>query len=507
MKTSLKLLIVAIGFAHNLLFWNEHWGINLLLFSFILIGALIYLYPTSFRKKETLLILTGTCISLLMVIIFNTTISKIAYFCSFWILVGHIHRPHWNYFQHKVMFFFGHFLTFPAMIRQLFSTPEPTDKSSLQLWYRFRIVIIPIGLLLIFHLLFYHANERYATLVNSLGEAITTLLNHLFEFISFGRIMFTLLGICMAMVILLKTRSGKHMEEKEGSLQDHLLRTKKPKRGRVFDPMNALRKEYQMALILLVMINLLLLVVNIIDINWVWLNFKVTEGMVLKHFVHEGTYLLILSILLSIAIILYYFRQNLNFFPHNKMLIVLAQVWMAQNVLLTISVFLRNYHYIEYHGMAYKRMGVIIFLLLTLFGLFTMIRKIAKKHTVAMLLRQNTWAAYIMLVGMSMINWELMMARFNINHWNKSGIDVNFYFTLSPRVLPEVFNHATIINEQIDACNRAGTNYSDYTTTLFWNMAKVRANTYLDTQNQLSWLSWNFTDYQVVPQLQAYAKP
>lgn len=505
MKKSIKLLLLAIGFAHNILFWNENWGFNLLIFSIILIAALFYMYPQPFQQKETRFVLLGTLVALFMVITFNTTISKVAYFGSFWVLIGCIHRPQWRYFQHHILFNFAHILSFPSMLKQLFSNPKTTDKYTLQLWYRFRIIIIPVALLLVFHLLFFYANERYANLSNTFFAYVANILGNFLELISIGRLFFTLLGICMGMIILIKTNSNQQLDEKDKTLFDRLFRKKTPRRGRVFDPMNALKKEYQMALVLLVLINLLLLVVNVIDINWVWFNFKVTEGMVLKHFVHEGTYLLILSILLSIGIILYYFRKNLHFFPGNKALVLLAQIWMAQNILLTVSVFLRNYHYIEYHGMAYKRMGVIVFLLLTLFGLFTMIRKIAGKHSTAFLLKQNTWAAYAMLIGLSTINWDVMMARFNLNHWHKSGIDVDFYFTLSPRVLPDVFANAETINEQIRACNIAGTNYTDYASSdVFWQMAKIRAKRYLSEQEKLSILSWNNADYQTAIKLKSY---
>ena len=65
------------------------------------------------------------------------------------------------------------------------------------------------------------------------------------------------------------------------------------------------------------MVNVLLLVVNIIDINWLWIDFNPKSIDNLSQLVHEGTYVLIFSILLSMAIIEYFFRGNINFYKKN----------------------------------------------------------------------------------------------------------------------------------------------------------------------------------------------
>ena len=116
-----------------------------------------------------------------------------------------------------------------------------------------------------------------------------------------------------------------------------------------------------MALIVFTLLNLLLLVVNVLDINWIWFDFEVPLEFSLKQFVHEGTYLLIFSILLSMMLVLYFFRSSLNFYPKKKALVVLGKIWIIQNMVLAFSVFIRNYHYIDYHGLAGKRIGVIAF--------------------------------------------------------------------------------------------------------------------------------------------------
>ena len=102
-----------------------------------------------------------------------------------------------------------------------------------------------------------------------------------------------------------------------------------------------------------------MLTVNIIDIDWVWLNFEYEGEINLTQFVHEGTYLLILSILISMGIILYFFRKNLNFYPGKQKLQIITYIWIAQNAVLAVSVAARNKHYTHHSGHANTRIAVV----------------------------------------------------------------------------------------------------------------------------------------------------
>ena len=195
-----------------------------------------------------------------------------------------------------------------------------------------------------------------------------------------------------------------------------------------------MKKEYLSALVLLILINLLVLAANIIDIKFLWFGFEFKEGMNLKQFVHEGTYLLILSILLSMGILLYIFRKNQNFFSKGKLLRKLASVWIAQNLVLAISVGLRNYHYIDQYGLAYKRIGVFVFLMLVLFGLFTFFVKIVKKRSGYYLINRNSWAMYLVLTASSLLSWDTIITKYNVKYCKE--LDYEFLVQMSTKALP-----------------------------------------------------------------------
>jgi hypothetical protein len=92
-------------------------------------------------------------------------------------------------------------------------------------------------------------------------------------------------------------------------------------------------------------------------------------------------------------------------------------------------VFLRNYHYIDFHGLAYKRIGVIVFLALVLVGLVTLFFKIRDKKSFYHLLRVNAWAVLAAFTGLTTVNWDGLITRYNLSHWNKGR---SMWTTTSP---------------------------------------------------------------------------
>ena len=147
--------------------------------------------------------------------------------------------------------------------------------------------------------------------------------------------------------------------------------------GRFANGIMALRNELTVGIISLALLNALLLSINIIDIIYVWLGFSYKSTMNLSAYVHEGAGMLIFSIVLAMVVLLFFFRRNLNFYKKNKYLRYGAIIWIVQNIILVISVFIRDYYYFVHMGMAYKRIGVMIFLVLVLTGLITVFIKIA----------------------------------------------------------------------------------------------------------------------------------
>lgn len=501
---TIRTLVLAMSILFTWLFWQQFLGVNLLLFTTALF--LIVLYRNRFHnfKPKVILVLAGTLLSGIMVVLYNSITSKLCHIASFYVLCGFLYAPQIHTVFNSFRVAVSTSLSWPGIASVFFASNKKEGKLSgtSALFFYIRLVVIPVITVAVFYILYSVANPVFNELSQVFWKEIAIRLSRFFLFISIQKILFT--GFGLILVSPLVYGFWKHsIVDKEAGKPEIIQR----KRSHTYHRVNhiiGLKKEYKAALILLVLVNLLLVIVNIIDINWLWINFNPPRYFNYKPFVHEGTYVLIFSILLSMAIILFFFRKNLNFYPHNGILKTLAYIWMTQNFVLLISVMVRNYHFIHIHGLAYKRIGVIIFLMLTAAGIITMILKIHRAYSVFYLLKVNSWAAYIMWVVMSCVNWDMTMARFNLNHWNDEGIDVDFYYTLSPKVLPLLYDHLPKIESQIQANQKAlkrntWTQFPDFTR--FLQHLEKQKSHYIRQWDLCSWKSWNMTDNESVRKL------
>jgi hypothetical protein len=214
--------------------------------------------------------------------------------------------------------------------------------------------------------------------------------------------------------------------------------------------------------------------------------------------VHDGTELLIISIVLAMLILIVLFKGNLNFYKKNKWLKVGAYAWILQNVVLVISVFLRDYYYIVFFGLAYKRIGVLFFLIAVLTGLATVFIKIRYGKTNYFLFRVNAWAGIFMLVAATVINWDQMIASYNFSNNAKVPVDLDFAFSLSDQALPTIDKYRDILIERQNRIkNEPVTGGDTVCTTCYVEKLNERRDNFLKSEQSYSWLSWNYADAQV----------
>ena len=189
-------------------------------------------------------------------------------------------------------------------------------------WYYGRLLLGPLVVLAVFHGLFAMANPRYADLS---GRALVTAgkwLARLWLDLSLGQLLFLGLGyVLMAGVLVAapvyyfadhESRLGELVRRQRDWVASLGMR-RLDFRARSFGALG-LPKEWLMAAAVLGLVNALLLAVNTTDINWLWFGFDPAPGFDLAQFVHEGTYVLIFSILVAMALVLWFFRRNLNFY-------------------------------------------------------------------------------------------------------------------------------------------------------------------------------------------------
>jgi hypothetical protein len=481
--TSRLSLVLGLTLIFQWLFWSEGLGLNLLMFSALVTAALLSLHPGALASPRVWATVLGSVITGLMLVIHHSGTALMVHLGAMLLMVGFIQAPALHHVGHALGQSLGSYLRLGMSLRREGRRLAVEIDWLQRLWPYLRLVGLPLLAVGVFLAIFLTANPRLATLSGDLMASMADWLGQ----VSLAWIGCTALGLLLV-AGLVYHQSPRQVLRHEASFTEFLTRQRR-KRD-LFDFIG-LKKEYRSGVLMLAMINALLLLNNLVDIGWIWLGQDLPKGTGLTQFVHEGTYLLILSILLAMGIMLYYFRGNQNFYRQSSLLHRLSYLWIAQNVILVISVAMRNAHYIAHFGLAYKRIGVFFFLLLVLYGLGSLVFKIRDRRSGFFLFRVNGWAVYGLAVMLTLVNWDPFIARYNLGHHEETGfLDRGFLLDLSAQALPILLEHRAVF-EQADDGRR-----DHYRDRLRENVDLFHAK-----QDGRSWRSWNWADAQVTRSL------
>lgn len=489
MKPLIYFAAFLIGF--HFLFWHETFGINLFLFGF---GILSYSFFNRNIRKLNLsnfILLSLALLSGLAVIFLNTAFSKIMFITA--VLSSHLSlqmeaNSVFEFLANSILNFFNFKSGLIPGLKLKDYAPRTRGVIIL------RVISLPLIIVFLYVILFSAGNSIF-------GDISFSFFSHFSDFI--GRLfspsysLFILLGI----IIIRWSIRKKWFKVFNLSKSNELVRKSKKRPKLHFHPMG-LKYEFFMVITLLIALNGLFLIVNIIDVKWVWFHFNIDQVYNLKEFVHEGVGWLILSLLISIGIILFYFRGNLNFYPKNKFLKSLAYLWILQNAILSISVMLRTLHYVEYHGIASKRIGVFIFLLIVFFGLGSLFYKILKAQNFAFILKANSAFILIILTISSLVPWNVVTAKINLNHAVAHQIHVDNYLSLDPQIYPLLYANLDKIENQINQHQSNSVKWIKYATIeQFKYDLDLKSQAYLRSKSKLTFASWSMADQNAIHHL------
>ena len=494
-KKNSPVYVLVITVLFTILFYHHPVGINIFIFTIIVLAALYYQTRFSFKNTYLLVVFTGALLSAFSVLInlsyFGFTINVISLFLFAGILIlpetGSLVTPLRLSVNNTIA-------SFGLFFKNLGDTRLNGQKLGSRIW-RARFFIFPVLIILVFVGLYRHSNPWFHQLLENVGSWLHRILST----ISFGIILTILLGICTGIFLFYRAYNHRIIEL-SSALGDNMIRKKINKRG-VRRSMLGLRNELRAAVFLFGILNIILLIVNSMDVYWVWFNFE-WNGQYLKQFVHEGTYLLIISILLSIVIVLFFFRRNLNFYSENKILKLLSYIWLGQNAVLTVSVGIRNFWYIHYFALAYKRIGVIVFLLLTLYGIYTVFQKVKDMRTAYFLFKRNILAVYLMLLACGMVNWDSLIARYNFSNWKTAFVHLNYLSSLSFKALPYLDKSAEELYRIEEEQQKLFPFESRYMSPEeFMQRIRIKKQEFKKSWESKSFLSWNLAEYRAYKKL------
>jgi hypothetical protein len=465
--------------SYSYLFYQQFAGINFLLFTLVLIITLCMKNSYLLLRRSVWLPLAGAIISATCICIYGKGLAVFANICSLSILSIRFMDAENSLFTSLIHSAFSYlsapvYMCITAVKRFIISDPEKTDTRKKGFFF----YLIPLIAFLLFFLLYRGSSALFKNLTDHIN----------LDFISAGWIFFTIYGSILLFGFYYAKRITI-LSSLEGRLKDGIEPSGISTFNFVGNVVN-ITTEQKSGIMMLSLLNLLILVVNMLDVQFLLLGSVLPEGMTHSELVHEGIDSLITSIIVAVAIILWYFRGEQNFTKGNT-LKVLAYVWIAQNVVMVCFNAYKNGLYIEESSLTYKRIGVFVYLLLATIGLILTAIKIKNTRSNWYLLKTNVTAFYIVLLVSCFVNWDLLITRFNIeqSETKKKPLDVQYIALLSASVIPDLY-------QWMDAHKGA---YEPY----LKEMVNVKIIDLIEDRKSTDWRSWNMEDARIITQLNA----
>ncbi len=422
-KNDLILLLSVI--IYSWMFYQQSAGLNFLIFTFALIVGLLALNKTLIKDAAWITSATCSVITAVAVFYYGSRIAVVSNFISISLMSALSVSRGASVFSSLFFSLYSYVTSIGFMFVDLIDRNDRRNKDKtnrrgmkLLMW------IVIIFIVLFFFFLYQKANPLFRNLTEKIN----------LDFITLGWIFFTFFGFILLYGFYYH-RNIACWYNKEKICSDNLNQESiSNKEIKFFGKTIDLYAENKAGTILFVLLNILLLIVNVLDIVYLWSGGGLPEGMTYAEFVRQGTGTLIFSILIAIALILYIFRGQQNFFENNKVLVYLALLWIIQNAFMAVSTANRNLLYVAEYNLTYKRIGVLFYLLLAVIGLLFTFIKIKKRKNNLYLFRKNGWAFYLVLVFAALFNWPGIVTRYNISH--SKELDKQYLINLSYANLP-----------------------------------------------------------------------
>ena len=475
-------IILMLALVFHFLIWEAGMGINMLLFSWATSLLIYWLKPDIAQHPMVRALLAGWCLSAVFVVWHHSLLSCIVFWLFAVVVVGYVQSTRVHFWMAGLLESArGLLLGWIISLRALGREPGHTSNTT-QLWRKIRLWLIPVIILIPFYLIYSAANTTFGKVNEQLGQWLGQLFN--FE-LDWSRALVFLLGWALAVAFLGRRSGIPFLHEWVEKWQFPLVR----KRQRVPWPIKttSLKQEYQTAVYTFAVLNGLLLLINVLDLIWVWFSPQERTAAELSQYVHEGTWLLIFSIVLAMLVVMLFLRGNLNFLPGNQRLKQLANIWLAQNAFLALSVGVRNAHYIQHYGLAHGRIQVVFFLLVVLFGLYTMYRKIEGPKSIFYLFEVNGRAVLLALLVAAAFNWDSIITSYNLRQENPDTYYVQYLLTNNMVPLLEAAHSSTMLADRLNE-----------------EKLRSRANRLKKTTEKRDWRSWNWSTYRQLKAWEQY---
>lgn len=418
-----KIVLFIAALLFSTLFYDKSIGLNLFLFSIITIIVLYINNKNDFKRQRTVIYSIMYLATGLSVFFHDSQLAIIANLVSFFTLIGLLSEYQSSIYINWIN---GVYTTVAGLFHRNFSVNETTQKvesnKDVDYIHLAKIILIPAAIVCIYIALYQNGNPLFEGLIDKID----------FGFINIQWLLFVTLGYYLFSNIH-RPVEVEPATEIDLQTDNSLIKTEK------FSILK-LKQENQLGIILISLLNALIIIFLITDIAFITTNLDI-RASVFSAQVHSGINALIASIIIAIVILLYVFRGDLNFYNDNLIVKRLAFTWIILNAILVCSIAVKNGQYIYYFGLTYKRIGVMVYLLLALTGLISTLLKIDKIKNIWYLFRLNTKAAFVVLIFASTLNWDYHITNYNFNQ--AKSMDFKYLIELSD-------NNTLLLKEQLE---------------------------------------------------------
>ncbi|WP_299320910.1 DUF4173 domain-containing protein [uncultured Maribacter sp.] len=423
MNIHIKSLLSALAF--SLLFYSKSFGLNLFLISILVVVLVSTL-------KETRTMSWGYALTYIITSIFvfinPTGFSIFVHFMALMVFIGKSISSKTSLYLSWLLGFTNLLVASIANFIQRQNSVEEKDVkkvTSPKLLNRLKGGFFAGILLILFAMLYKNANPVFGNLLDQIN----------FDFISIPWVFFTFLGYVIFLNIL-RPLDAQELITVDASQKNEL---ETPTEIEIIGQKKQLESEHTLGSFIFIALNFLLVFFLVTDGIYLFQKGDISNAEYSAS-VHQGVYALMFSIVLAIILILYFFRGNLNFYKENTQIKTLTYVWISLNILLIVFTSYKNFTYVEALGLTYKRIGVFVYLLLTLTGLITAYIKVAEVKSFVYLVRTNIATVFVFLVLSAAVPWDKTITYFNLS--TLENPDVHYLIDLGDTNSIQLYNYA-----------------------------------------------------------------
>ncbi|MEM6764685.1 MAG: DUF4153 domain-containing protein [Bacteroidota bacterium] len=461
------LMVVLLTIIYNAFFWQKVLGINVFIFSLLMLGSLLALNPSSRNSRNVWITGLGTILTGLMVILHNSPFSKVVHIGSLILFAGFVHQPS---MRSVILALLEIVRSYFHMIRDAYyaiSESLSKKKAIGKLWEVFRASFIPLSIIIAFLTVFTFANPRF----DSLMDKLLLLSTSFFQGLEPGRLLFFFFGGLLILGLLYRTKEASSTDDIQTFIPSE----------RAFDPSTA-KKAYFTWSVILSVANLLLFLYLLIEVVWILGDFKGPEEMSLRTIAFKGLYLFIFIIIPSLLIFMYQLYRRKHLIRLSGRLRQLAIVWLVQTCFLLLAVQVRILRYIAASGLTYRRIFLLLMLTLVLTGVCVLLIMMLQRKGYYFFIRSSSWAAYALMVLLCLFSWDRNIAQFNLTLSAHHPIDGLYLTQLEDHVLPVLLEKTHLAFEDSEA------------TRAYLDALEGKMLTFRSEYENSSWLCWNIAD-------------